>query len=382
MSKVLRHDRGNIKGSASRTDEGYIHADAIVTRTGVFVYQNPDGTVRRELRHPDDVFKRDSLDTMKMIPITNGHPEARLVNADNAKDLTIGHVGENIVVDGQYVMAPMRVTHKDGVDSVDMGRKELSLGYTVELEKVDGEYNGERYDHRQRNIQYNHLAIVDRARAGGAARINMDSGDAIQTTDEGKKPMKKVTLDGIEYDAAPEVVNALSKAAARADAAEKSVTEITKQLETLKADADKTKAELDAMKEKAEDEDEEKKAKKDGELRAAVKARLDLERVAEKVITGDAREALKLDEMNDADLMKAVIMAAAPKAKLDGQSDAYIKARFDAIAEDAEEMKSIGDQRKTMGERKDGKSTATDAEKARIDSFEALRSMYKTKQGE
>jgi hypothetical protein len=85
---AMRFDRGELRGAATRTDEGYIRADAIVTRVGVLTYRNKDGTLRRELRHPDDVFSAESLASLKLIPVTNEHPPGRLVNADNAKELS------------------------------------------------------------------------------------------------------------------------------------------------------------------------------------------------------------------------------------------------------------------------------------------------------
>lgn len=368
---IYRFDRGEIKGKAVKTDEGYIRAEAIVTRTGVFIYQNSDGTTRRELRHPDDVFEKASLDSLKMIPITNGHPEQKLVTADNAKELSIGNTGENVYPDGKHVLAPLVITHKDGVDAVGLGRKELSLGYSLDLEKVDGEYNGERYDYRQRNIRYNHLAIVDRARAGGAARIHLDSGDATQTeteTQKETKPMKKVTLDGIQYDAAPEVANALDKASARADKAEADLKTAQTALDEAKAEADKAKAERDALKEKSE-------TKNDGEeIQKAVKARLELERVAGKVLNGDAKDGIS--EMSDADLKAAVIKEKHPKANLDGQSDAYIQARFDAVAEEIAEQKTPADQKAAMGERQDG-SHKVNADEKQKDAFEGFKNMHK-----
>ena len=47
LNDVARFDRGQVKGDAFITDEGYIKANAIVTRTGVFLYKNPDGTIRK-----------------------------------------------------------------------------------------------------------------------------------------------------------------------------------------------------------------------------------------------------------------------------------------------------------------------------------------------
>jgi hypothetical protein len=363
-----RYDTGEVKGKASRTDEGYVRAEAIVTRTGVFAYRNADGSTRRELRHPDDVFERASLDSMKMIPITNNHPTNKLVNSDNAKELTIGGIGENISVDGKFVLASMVITHKDGVDSIDLGRKELSLGYTVDLEKVDGEYNGERYDHRQRNIRYNHLAIVDRARAGAAARIHLDTGDATQTENpnEGNIKMKKVTLDGIEYDAAPEVANALAKATKKATEAQAKLDAANEALNDAQKTASKLEAERDDLQEKVS-------AKTDAaELQKAVKARVELESVATKVLKADA--AKDVSEMVDIEIKKAVIMAKNPSANLDGKDETYIQARFDAVAEAVASEKTTADQRVSMGERADASKKA-DADESQS-AFDAMKSQY------
>jgi len=379
MEKVCRFDKGQVKGEAVKTDEGYIRANAVVTRTGVFLYQNSDGTMRRELRHPDDVFAKESLDSLKSIPVTNGHPAEKLVNADNAKDLSIGMTGENIQVDGQHLMATMTITHKDGVDATALGRKELSCGYNLDLEKVEGVYNGERYDYRQRNIRYNHLAIVDRARAGGAATLNLDSGDALQIdaantnpeTQKETKPMKKVTLDGIEYDAAPEVANALTKANARADAAEKELGETKTALDAEKAEKSKVEAERDTFKEKAD-------TKNDAaEIQKAVKERLELERIATKALDGD--DAENIANMDDAEIKEKVIAAKFPEANLDGKDESYIQARFDIACEMIGTDKTAADQKAAMGEKR-GDSKVTDLDKAREDSFDALKNMHKKKE--
>jgi len=72
------------------TSEGYLRGEAIVSRAGVFKYRNVDGSIRGELRHPDDVFNNDSLSTLKMIPITIDHPP-EFVNASNAHKYQVGY---------------------------------------------------------------------------------------------------------------------------------------------------------------------------------------------------------------------------------------------------------------------------------------------------
>lgn len=378
MKDICRFDRGSLSGKATKTEEGYIKGNAVLTRTGVFLYRNSDGSIRRELRHPDDVFAADSLETLKMLPITNGHPEEKLVNSENADRLSIGSTGESVQIDGAHLLNSLVITHKDGIEATELGRKELSLGYNLDLEQVEGEYNGERYDHRQRNIRYNHLAIVDRARAGSAAALHLDAGDALQI-DAGEQPpetkkeyrkMKTVTLDGIDYEAAPEVANALDKANSRADAAEAKLAETEKALETANADKSTLEAERDTFKEKAE-------AKNDAEeIQAAVKSRIALERVATKAL--DQEEAKDIANLDDGEIKLKVIAAKFPEANLDGKDEAYIQARFDIACEMIEAGHTAADQKAQIGEKRgDSKTTALDEKQN--EGMDALKNMHKAK---
>lgn len=217
LNDVARFDRGQVKGDAFITDEGYIKANAIVTRTGVFLYKNPDGTIRKELRHPDEVFKIDSLDTMKMIPVTNGHPQERLVSAENAKRLAIGYTGETITQDGEFVLSNLVITDLASVkDVTDKNRRELSLGYTVDLIPEEGSYNGQPYNFRQSNIKYNHLSIVDNARAGSEARIALDSFDAEEILiEEANMAKRKIKIDDDEILMEDNVANQVEQLLAR-----------------------------------------------------------------------------------------------------------------------------------------------------------------------
>ena len=70
------------------------------------------------------------------------------------------------------------------------GLKELSLGYNLDLEETPGVWNGQQYDAIQRNIRINHLALVQEARAGERARLNIDSRDVSKQT-KGEQRMKK-----------------------------------------------------------------------------------------------------------------------------------------------------------------------------------------------
>lgn len=374
----------NLRFDASRfsktkiTDDGYLETEAVATRTGIFLYRNKDGSIRRELRHPDDVFKADSLSSMKMIPITDGHPEGRLVNSKSAKSLQIGYVGENIKVDGKFIKVPLTITDESAIEKVKSGKNQLSLGYTAELVNEPGEYNGQKFDCRQTNIKYNHLATCNIARAGAHASIKLDEGDAIQlddeeiiTDDNSEKNikhkrgnlMKKVTLDGIEYEAAAEVLNALSKANTRVD--------------ELNAESEASKGKLDALK----DENAKLQAKVD-EFDACLESKIK-ESVKERVAIVDSAKSIlgdevKLDEMSNMQIKKAVILAVSKDAKLDAKLDEassdYINARFDAAIEINAERKDMSEQRKTIGAKEgESKNDSSALENAKDNYLKNLR---------
>lgn len=76
------------------TPDGFLTGRAIVTSCGVFSYRRPDGTIQAELRLPEEVFDRDSLDSMRLKPLTNDHP-AGPVTPETAKALQVGSLGNS-----------------------------------------------------------------------------------------------------------------------------------------------------------------------------------------------------------------------------------------------------------------------------------------------
>jgi len=362
---VIRVDRMTAP-SLSRTDEGGLRGDAVVSRIGVFSYRNADGTERRELRHPDDVFRSDSLDTLRGIPVTIDHP-AELVTADTAKDLQVGSVLENYRIDGRHIVAPMTVTTRDGVEAVQDGRRELSLGYRVDLVEEEGTYNGEAYTHRQTNVRYNHLALVAAGRAG-SARINLDGASVCQSPEQeiamSDKTLERVTLDGISYDAAPEVAKALEKAQkaeakARADADEQRA-DMQKQIDTKQAEVDELKAKVKDMEDK----------RGDAAIDAMVKDRVALLAEAGKVVTDD------LSELTPRQIREKVIAARHDGINLSEKSDDYVAARYDAVIE-AVKADKAGDQ-----VRKSTPSRADSPTDHRADMLGAFQAMSKPKSKE
>ena len=156
------------------TPEGFLIDNPIVTRTGIFIYHNVDGSERKEYRPPEEVFAPESLATYKGKPVILTH-DAGYVNTDNVSDEEIGTILSEGYQDGDNVRAEIVIHDTNTMN--DSGMRELSLGYNLDLDETPGEYNGEHYDAIQRNIRINHLAVVKAARAGETARLNIDGVD-------------------------------------------------------------------------------------------------------------------------------------------------------------------------------------------------------------
>lgn len=378
-SRPMRFDRGTIKGKTSRTAEGYLRADAVVTRCGVFVYKNPDGSLRRELRHPDDVFNQVSLDSLKMIPLTNEHPEVKLLDASTAKKFQVGFTGENVRRDENDVMATITATDSTTISEIDNGKKEMSCGYTLDLVKESGVYEGQRYDCRQTNIIYNHVAFTTRGRAG-SARLNLDADDAEMTNEDDKSTinnnssqrrntMVKFRIDKDEFDADPQVVLYATKLENSLKEVKTNLDSMTTENSALKAERDTLKARLDV----AEKRDVQK------EIADAVKSRRSLESQAAKVLGN-----VNLDAMDDAAIRKAVVEKAFPtlKDKLVNCDSAYLNTSYDnavALLTSTSDGGASSQRQQVMGNGTRNDADTCDVEKSRSEYEKRMTEGWKKK---
>ena len=323
---------------ATKTDEGFIRDAPIVGRAGILQYRNADGSTRYEYRPPEEAFKADSLATLEGKPITVGHKG--MVTSDNAANIkpvvTVLTGGRQ---DGDTIRADVMIYN------LPTEARELSCGYTLDLDETPGTTpDGKHYDAVQRNIRYNHVAVVPRGRAG-IARLNMDGEQEVEV-EEGKgdppMAMTKVRTDsGLEYDAAPEVGVFVEKLRTDAANQKKTADQLQAKYDALLADNEKIK------KEAAEATKKQKEA-----FDAAVTARVTLLDVAQK------HKIEKADTMDDKAIKVAVIKSVRGDSfSVDGKSDDYIDAAFDmAKADEASHEDGMSQQRQEIKKPADNQS--------------------------
>lgn len=382
LPEIFRQDEGEpspsfFRADASalakveRTPQGGIRASAFLTRTGVFTYRLDDGTERRELRHPDEVFNADTLSSLEDAPLTDLH-QGKITTKEYKK--SIGHVRSPSRSDS-FTKGVVVIQDAKAVAAVESGsRKELSCGYTCSLDMTPGEFEGQRYDAVQRNIRYNHVALgpADWGRAGKDVALHLDSkGDMVVNetpppADHEDKKMEYETIDGISYKVgSSEHLQALRKsrtdAQSRADA---SAVDTAKE----KTRADKAEGERDTAKAAV-------KTTQDA-MDGAVNARIELHTQAKKILGKDA----DLKGKSDRQVMVDTITKTDSSFKSDDKmTDDYLRGRFESLATAAPREDSVSRVRKDAKKAVEGDpSVKKTPAQIREDNAKASRNMWQT----
>lgn len=325
---MLFTDKITLDGTR-RTGDGYLAGNARVARTGIQVYLGrevgkPEMDQVRVFRPEAEVFATDALRSFAHRPVTNDHP-TEAVSARNWKQHSVGMTGDEIARDGTFVRVPMVVMDQAAIDAVEAGKRELSMGYSCDLDFTPGTTpDGDAYDAIQKNIRGNHLAIVAAGRAGPQCRIG-DSWAVISTEQkDAHMTLKTVTVDGIPVEVTDQgatvITTLLGRIADAAKAKDTLVTDHATALAAKDAALAKKDAEIDALKAKVLD---------DAAIDARVQARGDLIAKAKAIVPG-----VVTDGKSDAEIRHAVVAAKIGDAAVKDKSAAYIDARFDVLVED------------------------------------------------
>ena len=202
----------------------------------------------------------------------------------------------------------------DAIADVEAGKREWSAGYGVTFERVSGiNDDGEAYDARITSQKINHIALVDKGRAGPDCRIG--DNERNDARNKGAAPMAevKMTFDGLPFSVADATAEAVvNKIVAARDAA---VTA----LDTATAAHDAAVAKLDAeiadLKTKVIDE-----------------AAIDKLAAEKADVLADAKAIHDADYLGKtvAEIRRIAVVAKVGDA-MTGKSDDYIAARFDTL---------------------------------------------------
>ena len=183
---------------------GYVtYYDVPMTKVGVFPYLGktispelePD-KIYQVLRPEEELTNPETLKSLEAIPFVIDHtmigdgftpPEEKGIEGTTLK---------NVKVKGNLITNDLTAYTDRCKHAIENGKRDLSMGYRCRYELTPGIYKGQPYDAIQRDIRFNHIALVDEGRMGSECRVT-DNAIVYDKLDIEIKEfnMSKITLD-------------------------------------------------------------------------------------------------------------------------------------------------------------------------------------------
>lgn len=261
-----------------------------VTKEGVFPYTgsqiDSDGTYGLEpnklynvYRPASELTNPDTLKSLNGIPFIDEHT---MIGEGCTKydDRPAGGILFNsrpAESGGGTVVGDFRIFSEDLMDSIEEGKKELSLGYYCKYKPTRGIFDGLPYDFVQTGIIGNHIALVEKGRMGSSVRV-YDSRQMVFDSMEVVKPANKGTDTMTDEENAKKEAEEKAASEAKAkEAADQKAMDDAAEAEKKAAEeaeakkkADAEQAAKDCAKDAEAKEEESKKAAMDSAIKAAV----------------------------------------------------------------------------------------------------------------
>lgn len=161
-----------LSDNLSETPEGFLICGNVkIARIGTQIYLGQELGLSKYYnqkinvyRLPEDVFSEYTLASFEGKPVTDDHP-SQGVSIENYSNYAKGHA-QNIRRDGDYIVADLVITDSILIDKIrNRVKREVSAGYNCEYVPHEDGY-------RQKSIIGNHIAVVDKGRAGPKVAIN------------------------------------------------------------------------------------------------------------------------------------------------------------------------------------------------------------------
>jgi hypothetical protein len=223
----------------TKTPEGFLICHSVpICRTGTQKYLGreigiPDKEILNVERRDSEVFKPSAIASFEGKPVCDDHP-TQDVDAANWSAYTKGtaqNVRRGTGDDADKLVCDLVIYDAGLISKIEAGKRDISCGYDCKyIDDGDGQYH-------QADIIGNHIAVVDKGRAGHSVSIR----DAMPIPKGGKKMAKQGILQrmfaAFSKDAEPDEIREAARALDKAEACdEDTVEEKAKVVETQDED--------------------------------------------------------------------------------------------------------------------------------------------------
>jgi len=339
-------DEMPVTGQIKRTDDGAVVIARVSRGSNVQEYHGSemgfaDRKIVRVYRPDDHVFSRDAINSYARKPITIDHPENG-VTPDSWKDLAVGEIDPvGILRDGEFVTVPLIFRDAAAIRLIESadGPKELSMGYSAEIEMIDGvSPGGEPYDAIMSDFRMNHVAVVREARGGNQLRVSDGAhvpwgasphndrkdaimADAIQT--------RTVLIDGLSVVTTDAGAQALEKLQGQITDAQTALAAKDGELEAKDEEIGTLKADVKKL--------------TDAALTPEKMTQMVADRVALETLVKAIAPTVDSTNVGDADLRKAAVASTYGDEMVKDAGDAEISGMFKALAKDIKPVDAFAD---------------------------------------
>lgn len=331
MKSVIRLEEAEVV-KYDENEDGFLTVELAATRTGVMPYYDwQSDEIVKELKAPEELFSDLTMNSLKGVPVTSGHPPI-LVNSANWMDFTKGTTHNDVRQEDNKLVVSETLFDEDLIAYVKSGKKaQASIGFRCDIDETPGEFEGEEYDQVQRNIRINHVAHVKEGRAGEEVRARIDSKDGrfgqINYNEEREdKNMAELVekLDGLELEEVE-----------LGDAKIKVLPEDVEKVEGFLSNFDKVQGKLDSKKGEIKALENRINNLEDVDVEKVVQDRLDLIGKVRKYVadfdpSGLSEKEIKVEMIKKLD----------EDFDQEGRSDDYIEAMFDGTLKAMSKIKS------------------------------------------
>lgn len=249
--------------------------DNPISKVGVFPYlgsqigADDKSKIYMVLRPQEELSDPETVESFKLTPFINEHPDnllgnvGTLVKTDNKR--VEGVIGEKVYFEFPYLRANLRVYSAQTLDSIEIGKEQVSAGYSCKWSKESGVFDGQAYEYVQRRIRGNHSALVVEGRSGPDVSV-MDSMTFKLESKEQQMELKELAESVAALTAqVGKMQGAMDEAEKKAEAKDEEEKNAKEDAEKKAMDDAEEEAEAERKKEEAKvkegakDEDEDKK---------------------------------------------------------------------------------------------------------------------------
>ena len=164
-----------------KTEDGFLRCKACVLMQSIMPYAKselegvPDGFQNSSIRMYvpiDEIAAQSALRSLEGMPIVAG--DHTWMTPELVSDYSMGNVSGVPWIENDRLICNLLVTNPDAIAAIENGKiGEISGAYRAETEFSPGTFNNEAFDAVQKNILWNHIAVIPKGHGRGGAEVRI-----------------------------------------------------------------------------------------------------------------------------------------------------------------------------------------------------------------